>query len=80
MKNVYFQSITIMIFSLFIFVSLSLNAAELKVGAGQADITPPRPVLLTGQHYMRVSKKVTTPITAQILAMEGSYRNKTARI
>ncbi|MCL1887808.1 MAG: hypothetical protein FWF96_02920 [Kiritimatiellaeota bacterium] len=45
--------------------------AELKVGAVTCDITPPGPVLLDGQMYARVSQKVTTPLTANILALEG---------
>lgn len=71
--------------SLFVFVLLlasgrtSLVGAELKVGHGTCDITPPRPVALAGQHRARLSTEAVTPIQANILALEGSFQGKTTR-
>jgi hypothetical protein len=47
------------------------QAGELLVGAASADITPGQPVALDGQFELRISKKVDTPITANVLALES---------
>ena len=47
------------------------SAAELWIGAAQADITPDRPVALDGQFNLRVARKADTPITANVLVLES---------
>ncbi|MFO7906979.1 MAG: hypothetical protein R6U98_30260 [Pirellulaceae bacterium] len=47
------------------------RAAELWVGAATVDITPERPVALSGQRRVRISKEAETPITATVLALES---------
>ncbi|MCK4284413.1 MAG: hypothetical protein KAX44_08860 [Candidatus Brocadiae bacterium] len=44
----------------------------MQVGWASVDITPPRPVVLQGQFYTRVSERVNDPLTATALAIEGS--------
>lgn len=46
-------------------------AAELWVGAATVDITPEKPVALTGQRRVRIAKEAETPITATVLALES---------
>jgi hypothetical protein len=46
-------------------------ASEFLVGAASADITPSEPVALDGQFELRVSQKVDTPITANVVALES---------
>jgi len=46
-------------------------AAELFVGTAITDITPTEPVAISGQFQLRVSRKVETPITANVLALES---------
>ena len=46
-------------------------ASEFLVGAASADITPSQPVALDGQFGLRVSQKVDTPITANVVALES---------
>ena len=45
-------------------------AGELKIGVAQADITPDRPVALTGGRTAPISKGVNSPVTANVLALE----------
>jgi hypothetical protein len=47
-----------------------LYAGELKIGVAQADITPDRPVALTGGRTAPISKGVNSPVTANVLALE----------
>ena len=47
----------------------------MQVGWASADVTPPRPVLLRGQFYVRVSERVNDPLTATALALEGADAN-----
>ena len=47
------------------------GAPTLRVGWAQADITPDRPVVITGQFAARVSEGVRDPITATALALES---------
>jgi hypothetical protein len=44
---------------------------ELKIGWGQCDITPDRPVMLAGQFARRVATVVKDPVTATVLALES---------
>jgi hypothetical protein len=41
------------------------------IGWAASDITPPRPVILAGQFYVRVSDSVNDPLSATALAVEG---------
>jgi len=47
------------------------SAAELLVGTATADITPPLPVSLSGQFHQRITSKVETPLTANVVALES---------
>jgi sugar phosphate isomerase/epimerase len=42
----------------------------LSVGWARADITPPKPIALTGQLHKRISTGVRDPLTATVLALE----------
>jgi hypothetical protein len=46
-------------------------AGEFLVGAASADITPSEPVALDGQMGLRIAQKATTPITANVVALES---------
>lgn len=58
------------------FAATSAVAATLYVGAVSCDITPDQPVFLSGQFYARVSKGVSCPVTANILALESRDGDK----
>ncbi|HPS52300.1 MAG TPA: hypothetical protein PLK08_01995, partial [Phycisphaerae bacterium] len=51
----------------------TMNTPEMtvKIGWGQADITPSMPVLIAGQFCARVSESVLDPITITAMAIEG---------
>ena len=53
------------------FLDSELMAGELLVGAASADITPSQPVALDGQFGLRISRKIDTPITANVVALES---------
>lgn len=46
-------------------------AAELWIGAATADITPDRPVPLTGNTSVRIGREIQSRLTANILALES---------
>ena len=48
-----------------------LPASELLGGAATADITPPEPAALEGWTILRISQKVDTPLTANVLVLES---------
>jgi hypothetical protein len=48
-----------------------LQAATLKVGHAHCDITPPRPVLVDGHLETKIRSKIRTPLTANVLVLEG---------
>ena len=48
-----------------------LPAAELWIGAATADITPDRPVPLTGGTTVRIAREILSPLTANVLALES---------
>lgn len=50
----------------------------LKIGWASADITPDRPVVITGGSAARVSQGVKDPVTATALAMESTGSNGTS--
>lgn len=56
-----------------LFLSFIADAAagELHVGAATADITPDRPVSLTGQRRIRIAEKAATPIQVSAVALES---------
>jgi hypothetical protein len=51
------------------------KAAPLYVGWAAADITPQKPIALTGQLHKRISKSVLDPLTATVLALETRGEN-----
>jgi len=62
----------------FINILLSLQgglAAELLIGTAIADITPAEPVAVSGQFNLRIARKVETPITANVIALESREEN-----
>lgn len=52
------------------------SAATLHVGAASCDITPDQPVFLSGQFNARVSRGVSCPVTANIVALESRDGDK----
>ncbi len=60
--------LSILIISMFMLASV---AQELKIGWAARDITPDRPVAITGQHYLRVSKGVADPLILTALAVDN---------
>ncbi len=50
---------------------MSARGAELWIGAATADITPDRPVPLTGGTSVRIGREVLNPCTANVLALES---------
>lgn len=57
-------------------VTTHASAATLHVGAVSCDITPNQPVFLSGQFGARVSRGVSCPITANVLALESRDGDK----
>lgn len=49
----------------------------LWIGAASADITPPLPVALTGFPTVRLARKIQTPLTANVLALESRRGDRT---
>jgi len=56
--------------------SLSISAAELRVGFATADITPTGPVALWGQFHLRISQSNETPLTANVVVLESCAGDK----
>jgi len=50
--------------------------AELLVGAASADITPDKPVAVSGQFHLRIARTAETPITANVLVLESRRGGK----
>jgi hypothetical protein len=46
------------------------SGEQLYIGWSSADITPEKPVALTGQLHKRISESVQDPLTATVLALE----------
>ncbi len=59
-----------------VFAATHADAATLYVGAVSCDITPDQPVFLSGQFNARVSRGVSCPMTANILALESRDGDK----
>lgn len=51
---------------------------DLKIGWAIADITPDKPVLVSGQFHARISEGVLDPILATVLAMESGENAQTS--
>ncbi len=56
------------------------KSANLKIGWAQADITPDKPVLISGQFHARVSEGILDPITATILAIESGNDGSSEKV
>ena len=73
------QTLTVIwvLLSLFAFSSKTF-AAELLVGTATTDITPSKPVAISGQFHLRLAgpTKTETPITASVLALESCQRGQ----
>ena len=52
------------------------GAGELLIGAATTTITPDKPVALSGQFHTRIARKVETPCTATVLALESREGDK----
>lgn len=61
-------------------VATTASAAELWIGAAEADITPDRPVSLTGQFHVRVSatNNILSRCKANVLALESREKGQPA--
>ncbi len=55
----------------------SAVAADFRIAARSVDITPNKPIMLQGQMYTRISTKVETPITANVLVMKSCDKDRT---
>ena len=53
------------------FANSAATAAELHVGAATVDVTPEGPVAVSGQFHLRIARKVETPVTANVIALES---------
>lgn len=58
--------------------AVQASAAELRIGAATADITPDKPVGLDGQFNTRISRGTDNPITATAVAIESREGGRTA--
>lgn len=47
------------------------SAAELRIGAATADITPDRLVPLTGNRFVRITREIESRLSASVLALES---------
>ena len=45
---------------------------KVLIGWASKDITPKRPVILHGQHHVRISQRVNDPLTVTALAIEST--------
>ncbi len=82
MKN--YLQVLVVLLTLSFCVNEITNASEqtqqelnmpLYVGWAAADITPQKPIALTGQLHKRISKSVLDPLTATVLALETRGEN-----
>ncbi len=66
----------LMVIGLLASVCLESQAAELLIGGATTNITPDKPVPLSGQMRARIAKKVDSPVTATALALESRQGDK----
>lgn len=64
------------IFGVLLLLTANATAGELFVGAASVDITPTGPTAIAGQTWLRVSGKIETPLTANVLALESRDGDK----
>ena len=64
------------IFVAALLTAAGVSAAELWIGAAEADITPDRPISLSGQFHQRISTKIESRCTASVLALESRENGK----
>ncbi len=69
------QLIAVALFIVTILPTTRAIADELLLGTGVADITPTEPVAVSGQFHLRIARKIETPITANIIALESRSEN-----
>lgn len=63
---------------LFILAFTIIEAQSIMhLGVAERDITPPLPVALDGQMYLRIAKEIETPLMANILILENSEEGRT---
>lgn len=55
---------------------MNLHASDLYIGTSEVDITPKLPVALMGQFYLRIANEVSTPLSANIIALESRNGTK----
>ncbi len=71
----------IFIYLLFQTISLfaepgKIQSSRLYIGRATVDITPILPVALAGQFHLRIATEAETPLTANILVIEGRENNR----
>ncbi|MDD2598475.1 MAG: hypothetical protein PHO37_04530 [Kiritimatiellae bacterium] len=57
-------------------MAAGVSAAELWIGAAQANITPEHPISLRGQFHNRIATSIMSPCTANVLALESRKNGK----
>ena len=67
-------AIALLLFNL-LFIA-RLNAADIFIGAGTADISPSLPVALMGQFHLRIAHTAKTPLFANVVALEVREANR----
>jgi hypothetical protein len=53
------------------FMSTSICASDIYIGASTVDITPRLPVALMGQFHLRIAKETNTPLSANVIVIES---------
>ncbi len=57
-------------------LATAAEAAELLVGVGTADITPDRPVALSGQMHTRIARQIESRLSVEAVALESREGEK----
>ena len=68
------QHLVCLFAGLFLFAGCGMNiakASDIHLGASTADISPPLPVALMGQFYLRIAEKADTPLYASVVVVES---------
>ncbi|MCP4856435.1 MAG: hypothetical protein GY903_18285, partial [Fuerstiella sp.] len=52
-------------------ISSPILGAELFVGAASTDVSPEEPASLAGQHHLRISKGIESPLTTNVIVVES---------
>ncbi len=69
--------LTCLITALLLLVATTVQA-ELLVGTATVSITPKEPVPVSGQFHLRIARKVESPVTANVLALESQKDGQSA--